>query len=177
MYVYRCTNVQYYPDVFCILLFLINKLMVFLYWKLFVNYKFRCKSACHKQPFTYLIFLTEIPYSGQLTCTQCHAGQYQPNTGQTYCTPCEVGTYQDQTGQLECKTCPGNTFTSSTGQTACMSCPGNCVVYQTTCLSERKSTCFPDCLCTLLYLLSWSGLSIALHMFHIMIISCVHSSW
>ena len=43
-----------------------------------------------------------------------------------------------------------------------MSCPGNCVVYQTTCLSERKSTCFSDCLCTLLYLLSWNGFSFKL---------------
>jgi hypothetical protein len=60
---------------------------------------------------------------GELECTKCYKGTYQPLSGSTSCDSCLVDTYNDDEGATECKSCPMDSTTQgSEGSTSSSSC-------------------------------------------------------
>jgi len=52
-------------------------------------------------------------------CSNCKAGEYQPNEGQTKCLTCNTGQFQPQQGQVKCEQCRAGGYCSSNKTGAC----------------------------------------------------------
>jgi hypothetical protein len=80
---------------------------------------------------------------GELECTKCYEGTYQPLSGSTSCDSCLVDTYNDDEGATECKSCPLNSTTQgSEGSTSSSSCHcsiGYWGIPGTTCTQDKGS--------------------------------------
>lgn len=59
---------------------------------------------------------------GQMPCTLCPPGKYQPSSGTTSCIDCAIGTAQPLSGQVQCNACQPGTSTPVMGSAACTPC-------------------------------------------------------
>jgi hypothetical protein len=80
----------------------------------------------------------KVSLGGSAYCTNCVAGQYQPNTRKAVCQLCKAGKFQSQKGATECEPCKAGfsstesaalcdkctagTFTATPGTSSCAAC-------------------------------------------------------